>query len=180
MKIKYKIKLIKREDNDLDLFTKKKRIIKKKKFIRISEYRKKIREFNKIKIKYCLNNNNFKNIICKIKNKKNKLISFIKKLETRLDNIVYRIGFSGTRREARQLIVHKHIYVNKKKINKPSFEIKKNDIISYKKKQGVFYKNQINKFSFIVKKKCKIKSLGFYKNYFDFFNYFYTLSLINK
>ncbi len=53
-------------------------------------------------------------------------------LESRLDNIVYRIGFAPTRRAARQLVNHGHILVNSKKVDIPSYRVKINDIISLK------------------------------------------------
>ena len=51
-------------------------------------------------------------------------------LESRLDNVVYRMGFASTRSEARQLVSHKAILVNDKKVNIPSFMIKPGDTIS--------------------------------------------------
>ena len=51
-------------------------------------------------------------------------------LESRLDNLVYRIGFATTRRGARQLVNHGHITVNGKKVNIPSYEVKPGDVIS--------------------------------------------------
>ena len=51
-------------------------------------------------------------------------------LESRLDNVVYRLGFAETRPQARQFVTHDHIWVNGKKVNIPSYLIKKDDIIS--------------------------------------------------
>ena len=56
--------------------------------------------------------------------------NFLKLLESRLDNLVYRIGFATTRRGARQLVNHGHITVNGKKVNIPSYIVKPGDIIS--------------------------------------------------
>lgn len=53
-------------------------------------------------------------------------------LEKRLDNVVYRLGLVPTRAAARQLVVHKHILVNGKIMNAPSYETKVNDVISFK------------------------------------------------
>ena len=53
-------------------------------------------------------------------------------LESRLDNIVYRIGFATTRREARQLVNHGHITVNGKKVDIPSYRVKPGDVIAIK------------------------------------------------
>ncbi len=53
-------------------------------------------------------------------------------LETRLDNIVYRLGFASSRKEARQLVVHNHFTVNGKKVNIPSYLVKAGDVIAIK------------------------------------------------
>ena len=55
-------------------------------------------------------------------------------LESRLDNVVYRMGFASTRSEARQLVSHKAVLVNNKKVNIPSYKINPGDEISISKK----------------------------------------------
>ncbi|MBQ7572924.1 MAG: 30S ribosomal protein S4 [Clostridia bacterium] len=55
-------------------------------------------------------------------------------LESRLDNVVYRLGLANTRREARQIVVHGHIEVNGKKVDIPSYLVKAGDVISVKEK----------------------------------------------
>ena len=60
--------------------------------------------------------------------------SLINLLESRLDNVVYRLGFAATRAEARQLVNHKAILVNKKTVNIPSYLVKPNDEIMVKEK----------------------------------------------
>ena len=55
-------------------------------------------------------------------------------LECRLDNVVYRAGLARTRRQARQLVSHGHFVVNGKKVNVPSFQVSKFDIIDVKPK----------------------------------------------
>lgn len=55
-------------------------------------------------------------------------------LESRLDNIVYRMGFAATRKEARQLVSHKAILVNDRCVNIPSFEVKAGDVVSIREK----------------------------------------------
>ena len=57
-------------------------------------------------------------------------------LETRLDNVVYRLGFANTRREARQIVNHAHITVNGKKLNIPSYLVKPGDVIAVKEKSA--------------------------------------------
>ena len=53
-------------------------------------------------------------------------------LERRLDNVVYRLGFAATRSDARQLVSHGHILVNERRLNIPSYCVKKGDVISVK------------------------------------------------
>lgn len=53
-------------------------------------------------------------------------------LETRLDNVVYHLGFGNTRAQARQMVTHGHIKVNGRKVNVPSFALKVNDVIEVK------------------------------------------------
>src|ERR1051325_9216145 len=55
-------------------------------------------------------------------------------LEKHLDNVVYRSGFSTSRRQARQLVNHGHIFVNGRKVNIPSFQVKTGDIVTVKEK----------------------------------------------
>ena len=58
----------------------------------------------------------------------------VRLLETRLDNIVYRMHFATSRSQARQLVLHKHIEVNGRAVNIPSFNVKENDTISVRDK----------------------------------------------
>lgn len=60
--------------------------------------------------------------------------NLFKLLESRLDNLVYRIGFANTRRGARQLVNHGHILINGKKVDIPSYQVKIGDVISLKDK----------------------------------------------
>ena len=54
-------------------------------------------------------------------------------LESRLDNVMFRMGFARTRKEARQIVDHKHVLVNGKQVNIPSYLVKAGDVISIKK-----------------------------------------------
>ena len=58
--------------------------------------------------------------------------NFLRLLESRLDNLVYRMGFANTRRAARQLVNHGHITVNGKKVDIPSYRVKPGDVITLK------------------------------------------------
>ena len=55
-------------------------------------------------------------------------------LESRLDNVIFRLGFARTRREARQIVGHKHVLVNGKSVNIPSYLIKAGDVIEIREK----------------------------------------------
>lgn len=59
--------------------------------------------------------------------------NLLKRLELRLDNIVFRIGFADSRKKARQMVGHGHILVNDRKINLPSYQTKPKDVIKIKK-----------------------------------------------
>jgi small subunit ribosomal protein S4 len=58
--------------------------------------------------------------------------NLLRLLETRLDNVVYRLGFGASRRQARQLINHAHFQVNGRKVDIPSYQVKPNDVIAVK------------------------------------------------
>ena len=60
--------------------------------------------------------------------------NLIKLLERRLDNVVYRMGFATSRRDARQLIAHGHIMVNGRKVDIPSYLVKPGDVIEVREK----------------------------------------------
>ena len=73
--------------------------------------------------------------------------NFLRLLESRLDNLVYRIGFATTRKGARQLVNHGHVTVNGKKVDIPSYRCKIGDVISIKEddKQLVIVKTSLEK-----------------------------------
>jgi small subunit ribosomal protein S4 len=62
--------------------------------------------------------------------------TLLQMLETRLDNIVYRLGFANSRSSARQLVAHGHVTVNNHKVNIPSYNLKAGDIVVIKDKPG--------------------------------------------
>ncbi len=55
-------------------------------------------------------------------------------LELRLDNVIYRMGYARTRKEARQIVGHKHVVVNGKRVNIPSYQVKAGDVIEINEK----------------------------------------------
>ncbi|MBQ1400914.1 MAG: 30S ribosomal protein S4 [Firmicutes bacterium] len=102
---------------------------------KVSEYGLQLREKQKTKRFYGLQETQFRNLFDKAERKKgitgeNLLIL----LETRLDNVVFRLGFASSRKEARQLVTHGHFTVNGKKVNIPSYEVKAGDVIAVKAK----------------------------------------------
>jgi len=102
---------------------------------KVSEYGIQLREKQKIKRSYGLLETQFRNYF----EKANKLKgitgdNLVKFLESRLDNVVYRLGFASSRKQARQLIRHRHITVNERLVDIPSFILDAGDIIKIKDK----------------------------------------------
>ena len=102
---------------------------------KISDYGLQLREKQKAKRFYGLQETQFRNLFDKAARKsgitgENLLIL----LETRLDNVVFRLGFASSRKEARQLVNHGHFQVNGKKVNIPSYAVKPGDVIKVKEK----------------------------------------------
>lgn len=101
----------------------------------LSEFGQQLKEKQKAKTMYGVLEKQFKNLVDKLQKKKGEtgelLISL---LETRLDNIVYRLGFAKSRFQARQFVGHGHILVNGKKVTIPSYQVKENDIIELSSK----------------------------------------------
>lgn len=98
---------------------------------RLSEYGLQLREKQKVKVTYGLLEKQFKRLVDKAAGKKGDTGEILMSLlETRLDNIVYRLGFTKSRTMARQLVSHRHVLVNNEKINIPSYSVRVNDVIS--------------------------------------------------
>ncbi len=103
----------------------------KKRKRRLSEYGTQLREKQKAKATYGLLEKQFKKLVQTVQKRKGETGEMIVSLlETRLDNLVYRLGFAKSRTMARQFVSHGHIFVNGKKINIPSYEVKVDDVIS--------------------------------------------------
>ena len=101
----------------------------------MTEYGLQLAEKQKVRHMYGLNEKQFHNTY----NKATKMegvqgANFLFLLESRLDNVVYRMGFATTRRQARQLVNHGHILLNGKKNNIPSTIVKPGDTVSVKEK----------------------------------------------
>ena len=100
---------------------------------KLSDYGTQLQEKQKVRFMYGVSEKQFR----KIFNEAGKMKGvhgedFLKLLESRLDNLVYRMGFASTRRAARQLVNHGHITVNGKKVDIPSYRCVPGDVISLK------------------------------------------------
>ena len=100
---------------------------------KISEYGIQMQEKQKVRFMYGLNEKQFHKLF--VKASKMKGITgenFLMLLESRLDNVVYRLGLATTRRAARQIVNHGHITVNGVKVDIPSYQVKVGDVIAVK------------------------------------------------
>ncbi len=100
-----------------------------------SEYGIQLREKQKVKWMYGLLESQFRGTFVKAERLKGITgTNLLVLLERRLDNVVYRLGFANSRTQARQLVRHNHFMVNGRKVNIPSFQVKKGDTVSVKEK----------------------------------------------
>lgn len=97
---------------------------------RFSQYGRQLREKQKVKRLYGVTESQFRrNVGQALKSKGNTGEKLLSLLERRLDNVVFRLGFSATRPQARQLVSHRHIFVNGKRLNIPSYQVGKGDTL---------------------------------------------------
>jgi small subunit ribosomal protein S4 len=102
---------------------------------RTSDYGKQLREKQKVKRIYGMLERQFRRYFAQASGKKgNTGVSLLQILESRLDNVVYRMGFGSTRAEARQLVSHKAVLLNGRLCNIPSAQVKPNDVVSIAEK----------------------------------------------
>lgn len=102
---------------------------------KISEYGIQLREKQKVKRIYGVLESQFKNYYEKAARQKGVTgENLLRLLESRLDNVVYRLGFAPSRNAARQLILHRHFLVNGRVVNVPSMVLRPGDIISVREK----------------------------------------------
>ena len=102
---------------------------------KVSNYGTQLQEKQKIKFMYGLLEKQFRITFGKAEKLKGETgTNMLQLLESRLDNVVYRLGFAPTRPAARQLVNHKHFLVNGKSVNIPSYIVKPGDEISGRKK----------------------------------------------
>ncbi len=142
-----KAKLSRREGTDLFLKSARRAIADKAKFdskpgqhgrtsgARTSDYGLQLREKQKVKRMYGVLERQFRRYFEEADRRKgNTGANLLSLLESRLDNVVYRMGFGSTRAEARQLVSHKAITVNGQSVNIPSYMVKTGDVIAVREK----------------------------------------------
>ncbi|MEQ6435184.1 30S ribosomal protein S4 [Comamonas sp. w2-DMI] len=142
-----KAKLSRREGTDLFLKSARRSIADKAKFDtkpgqhgrtsgqRTSDYGLQLREKQKVKRMYGVLEKQFRRYFEAAERKRgNTGANLLTLLESRLDNVVYRMGFGSTRSEARQLVSHKAITVNGQAVNIPSYSVKVGDVVAVREK----------------------------------------------
>ena len=104
-----------------------------------SEYGKQMKEKQRLRIFYGLREKQFSNYVHKALAKKDvdKSEFLVRNLETRLDNVIYRAGFTSSSRQARQIISHGNILVNARRVDIPSYQVEIGDTIEPKKKARI-------------------------------------------
>ena len=104
---------------------------------KVSEYGAQLKEKQKVKFVYGVQEKQFHRYYLKATNMKGVTgDNMLRLLELRLDNVVYRLGLAKTRRMARQIVVHGHIRVNGQKVDIPSYSVKVGDVITLRPTTG--------------------------------------------
>ena len=142
-----KAKLSRREGTDLFLKSARRSIADKSKFdskpgqhgrtsgARTSDYGLQLREKQKVKRMYGVLEKQFRRYFAEAERRRgNTGANLLSLLESRLDNVVYRMGFGSTRAEARQLVSHKAVTVNGQPVNIPSYLVQTGDVIAVREK----------------------------------------------
>ncbi len=102
---------------------------------KLSEYGSQLQEKQKLRFMYGLNERQFKTLFNKASKMEGKHgENFMILLETRLDNLVYRLGFASTRRQARQLVSHGHVTVDGSRVDIPSYLVKPGQVIGLRER----------------------------------------------
>jgi small subunit ribosomal protein S4 len=112
----------------------------------LSEYGRELREKQRLKVWYNLREAQLRKYVREVLERRGRIDTanlLIKKLESRLDNVVFRLGLAISRPQARQLVSHGYLLVNEKKVKSPSYQVKKGDKITIppSKKGKKFFQN---------------------------------------
>ncbi len=102
---------------------------------KVSEYGKQLIEKQKLRYTYGVSERQFRRYFSIAKKSRGLTgLSFMQICESRLDNVVFRLGFASTRRQARQLVAHGHVTIDGKKVDIPSYLVKVGQVVSLKEK----------------------------------------------
>ena len=102
---------------------------------KVSEYGLQLREKQKAKFIYGVQEKPFRNMYEKAERMPGLVgTNLMQLLELRLDNVIFRLGYARTRRESRQVVTHRHVTVNGKIVNIPSYKVQPGDVIEIKEK----------------------------------------------
>lgn len=115
---------------------------------RLSDYGQQLAEKQKVRRYYNIMEKQFRITFDRAKKKTGDAgKNFLKMLEMRLDNTVYRLGFAVSRFEARQVVSHGHLLVNGKKVDIPSYQVKEGDVISIRERslKNAFFKKALER-----------------------------------
>lgn len=108
----------------------------------VSDFGRQIREKQKFKLTYGINEKGLRKLFFEAQQKKGSTsLKLMELLERRLDNVLFRLGFAPSRAASRQLLVHGHILVNKKRVRAPGFVVSAGDAIEFRaesKSKGAF------------------------------------------
>ena len=126
---------------------------------KLSPYGLQLLEKQRLRAYYGVLEKQFRNYVKKAeKSKESTGVALIQMLECRLDNVVYRLGFANSIRQARQMVVHGHILVNGKKVDIPSFAVQVGDEVTLREKSrtNVMFKENfesgaLNEYSYLSK-----------------------------
>ena len=102
---------------------------------KISPFGQQLKETQKLKAFYGIGSKQLRRYYEKAARvRKQTNVALVQTLETRLDNMTYRMGFAGTLRASRQMVVHCHLTVNGKKVNKPGYQLSPGDVVQLREK----------------------------------------------
>ncbi|MBS7146859.1 MAG: 30S ribosomal protein S4 [Intestinibacter bartlettii] len=134
---------------------------------KLSPYGLQLLEKQRLRAYYGVLEKQFRNYVKKAeKSKESTGVALIQMLECRLDNVVYRLGFANSIRQARQMVVHGHILVNGKKVDIPSFAVQVGDEVSLREKSrtNVMFKENfesgaLNEYPYLSKDRDKFSGV---------------------
>jgi small subunit ribosomal protein S4 len=101
--------------------------------VRPSDYAARLREKQKAKRFYGMRERQFRSVCARAGG----AVELLRSLELRLDNVLYRLGFAATRAQARQFLVHGHVQVNSRKVDRPSCRVRPGDLVTFKPRSRI-------------------------------------------